>query len=87
MGEMSAKAKSLHGFGGGVLEIVAYDPSGTYRAVYTVSIGDSIYVIHAFQKKSKAGIATPRPELDLVRQRLRQLRSEVMNAAKKSPRT
>ena len=41
------------------MEIAAYDASGTYRAVYTVSIGESIYVIHAFQKKSKAGIATP----------------------------
>jgi len=66
------------------LEIVAYDPSGTYRAVSTVSIGDSIYVIHAFQKKSKAGIATPGPELDLVRQRLRRLKSEVKNATRKS---
>ena len=46
------------------MEIVAYDASGTYRAVYTVSIGESIYVIHAFQKKSKAGIATPKPEMD-----------------------
>lgn len=48
---MSAKAKPLHGLGGGVMEIAANDESGTYRAVYTVSIGDSIYVIHAFQKK------------------------------------
>ena len=84
LGEMSPKAKPLHGFGGGVMEIAAYDPSGTYRAVYTVSIGDSIFVIHAFQKKSRAGIATARSELDLVRQRLRQLRSEVRNAAKKN---
>ena len=65
------------------MEIVAQDASGTYRAVYTVSIGDSIYVIHAFQKKSKSGIATPQPEMDLVRQRLKQLRSEVKNAEKK----
>ena len=49
-----------------------------------VSIGDSIYVIHAFQKKSKAGIATPKSEMDLVRQRLQQLRNEVKNAEKKS---
>lgn len=77
MGERSAKAKPLHGFGGGVVEIVANDRSGTYRAVYTVSIGDSIYVIHAFQKKSKAGIGTPNSEMELVRQRVRHLRSEV----------
>jgi phage-related protein len=83
VGEMSVKAKPLQGLGGGVMEITAQDLSGTYRAVYTVSIGDSIYVIHAFQKKSKSGIATPQPEMDLVRQRLKQLRSEVKNAEKK----
>ena len=71
LGEMSAKAKPLHGLGGGVREIAANDESGTYRAVYTVSIGDSIYVIHAFQKKSKAGIATPKSEIELVQQRLK----------------
>ena len=80
LGEMSAKAKPLHGFGGQVMEIAAHGVSGTYRAVYTVSIGESIYVIHAFQKKSKAGIATPQPEIDLIRQRLKQLRSEVKHA-------
>ena len=83
VGEMSANAKPLHGLGGGVMEIAAQDPSGTYRAVYTVSIGESIYVIHAFQKKSKSGIATPQPEIELVRQRLKQLRSEVKNAEEK----
>src|SRR5712671_2073444 len=83
LGEISAKAKPLHGLGGGVMEIAAQDESGTYRAVYTVSIGDAIYVIHAFQKKSKAGIATPKSEIDLVRQRLKQLRSEVRNAKKR----
>ena len=83
-GEMSARVKPLHGLGGGVIEIAANDESGTYRAVYTVSIGDAIYVIHAFQKKSKAGIATPKSEIDIVRRRLKQLRSEVKNAQKKS---
>jgi phage-related protein len=62
----------------------AYDASGTYRAVYTVSIGESIYVIHAFQKKSKAGITTPKSEMELIRQRLKQLRSEVRNAEKRN---
>ena len=84
LGEMSTKAKPLHGLGGGVMEIAANDESGTYRAVYAVSIGDAIYVIHAFQKKSKAGISTPTSEIDLVRMRLKQLRSEVRNAEKKS---
>jgi phage-related protein len=82
LGERSGKAKPMHGLGAGVMEIAACGASGTYRAVYTVSIGESIYVIHAFQKKSKAGIATPKPELDVIRKRLRQLRSEVENAEK-----
>ena len=74
LGERSVKAKPLHGLGSQVMEIVAYDSSGTYR---------SIYVIHAFQKKSKAGIATPKPEMELIRQRLKQLRIEVKNAEKR----
>lgn len=84
MGETSTKAKPIHGLGGGVMEIRANDASGTFRTVYTVSLGDSIYVIHAFQKKSKTGIETPQSEINLIRQRLSQLRSEVKNAEKKS---
>ena len=84
LGETSPKAKPLYGLGSGVMEIAANEQGGTWRAVYTVSIGDSIYVVHAFQKKSKAGTATPRPEMELIRQRLKQLRSEVRNAEKKS---
>jgi len=84
LGERSPKAKPLHGLGSGVMEIAANDESGTYRAVYTVSIGDAVYVILAFQKKSKAGIATPKSEIDLTRKRLQQLRSEVKDAEKKS---
>ncbi len=64
------------------MEIVASDQSGIYRAVYTVSIGEAIYVIHFFQKKSKSGIATPKPEIEMVRQRLKMLRSEVERAEK-----
>ena len=85
LGEKSVKAKSLHGLGGPVMEIASHDASGTYRAVYTVSIGESIYVIHAFQKKSKAGIATPKSEMEVIRQRLKQLRSEVKDAEKRNP--
>lgn len=84
VGEMSPKAKPLRGLGTGVTEIVANDESGTYRVVYTVAIGDSIYVVHAFQKKSKIGISTPKSEIELVWQRLQQLRVEVKNAEKKS---
>ena len=53
-----------------MLEIVAPHEGDTYRAVYTVKFTDAIYVLHAFQKKSKSGIATPKTEIDLIRQRL-----------------
>lgn len=43
----------------------------TFRAVYTVRIGDAIHVLHAFQKKSKSGIATPRPDVELIEKRLK----------------
>ena len=59
------------------MEIVASAPSGTYRGVYTVSIGKSVYVVHAFQKKSKLVTATPWPELNIVRQRLKRLGEEL----------
>lgn len=63
--------KALKGFGGrNVLEIVAPFDGDTFRAVYTVRFGDAIYVLHAFQKKSKAGTATPQKEIELIKQRL-----------------
>ncbi len=53
-----------------MLEIVASHEGDTYRAVYTVRFHDAIYVLHAFKKKSKRGIATPQKELELIQQRL-----------------
>lgn len=85
-GETHHSAKPLHGLGSGVMEIAASDRSGTFRAVYTVSFQDSIYVLHAFQKKSKSGIATPKAEIDLVRRRLKQLKTEVRNATSETSR-
>jgi phage-related protein len=65
-------AKALKGFGGrGVLEIVDDFDGDTYRAVYTVKFAGVIYVLHAFQKKSKKGIATPQRDIDLVKARLK----------------
>ena len=70
-GEEYPSVKALKGFGGRtVLEIVAPYERDTFRAVYTVRFGDAIYVLHAFQKKSTKGIATPRKEIELVKQRL-----------------
>ncbi len=70
-GETDPAAKPLKGFGGAsVLEIVAKDEGGTWRTVYTVRYVEAVYVLHAFQKKSKRGIATPRQDLDLIKRRL-----------------
>ena len=64
-------SKPLKGFGSGVLEVVARYDSDTFRTVYTVRFETAVYVLHAFQKKARRGAATPKPELDLVRRRLR----------------
>jgi len=65
-------AKALKGFGSaGVLEVVESEAGSTFRAVYTVKIAGAVYVLHCFQKKSTSGIATPKPEMDLVRERLK----------------
>jgi phage-related protein len=70
-------AKPLKGFGdAGVLEIVDDFDGDTFRAVYTVRFAAAVYVLHAFQKKSKQGVATPKAELDLVDQRLTRARED-----------
>lgn len=72
IGGKSSNAKPLHGFGGaGVLEIVANEMGDTFRAVYTVRFATVIYVLHAFQKKSKIGIKTPAEDMKLVEQRFK----------------
>jgi phage-related protein len=71
-GQEAVNAKALKGFGGrGVLEVVEDHDGDTYRAVYTVKFATAIYVLHAFQKKSKAGIATPKHVLDVIASRLK----------------
>ena len=70
-GETDPAARPLKGFGGArVMEIVDRHETNTYRAVYTAYLGDTIYVLHAFQKKSTKGRSTPKHEIDLIRQRL-----------------
>ena len=78
MGERHpAMAKTLKGFhGGSVVEVRENSAEGTYRAVYTVRFADAVYVLHAFQKKSKHGIATPKTELALIEKRLKELIAE-----------
>jgi phage-related protein len=63
-------AKPLKGFGGArVMEIVERYRTDAYRAVYTAHFENAVYVLHVFQKKSKSGIATPKPEIELIRRR------------------
>jgi phage-related protein len=72
LGEKSPAAKPLKGFGGaGVLEVVDDHDGDTFRAVYTVRFADAVYVLHAFQKKAKSGIATPAKDLETIRTRLK----------------
>jgi phage-related protein len=72
LGETPPIAKALKGFGGaGVLELIEDDANGTYRAIYTVRYASAVYVLHAFQKKSKRGRATPQRDIELVRERLK----------------
>lgn len=71
-GDKHPSAKPLKGFGGGsVLEVVEDDDGSTYRAVYTVRFREAVYLLHAFQKKSKQGSKTPQAEMNLVEQRLK----------------
>jgi phage-related protein len=84
LGDHPAGAKPLKGFGGGVLEIRKSVGGDAYRAVYMVRFEDVLYVLHAFQKKSTKGIATPKQHLDLISQRLRQ--AEIIHRASKDAR-
>ena len=71
-GDKDEDAKVLKGFGGaGVIEVIARHDGDAFRTVYTVRFAGVVYVLHAFQKKAKRGIATPKKEIDLVRKRLR----------------
>jgi phage-related protein len=71
-GRKHEQAKPLRGFGSaGVLEVTDDWEGNTYRAVYTVRFQRAVFVLHVFQKKAKRGMATPKADLELIRQRLR----------------
>lgn len=71
LGGMPESAKPWKGCSSGVYELVEDHRGDTFRAVYTVRIGDAVHVLHAFQKKSKSGIGTPRPDVELIEKRLK----------------
>lgn len=68
-------AKPFQGHGAGVFEVVEAYSGDAYRAVYTVKLAGWVYVLHCFQKKSVTGIKTPKPDLDLIEQRLKAARA------------
>jgi phage-related protein len=75
-GGKALHALPLVGFGSAdVLEVVINDEGNAYRAVYTVKFDDAVYLLHAFQKKSKQGKATPKPDMSLIRTRLQSARN------------
>jgi phage-related protein len=73
-GRMPDIAKHLTGFGSGVMELALRYRGDAFRVVYALQIDDDIWVVHAFQKKSKSGFKTPRQEIDLIHERLRRLK-------------
>jgi phage-related protein len=70
-GDRHVSAKPLKGLGSGVLEVVSDHRGDTFRSVYTVRYVDRVFVLHAFQKKSKSGITTPKADVELIKQRLK----------------
>jgi phage-related protein len=73
-GQMADVAKPMKGLDGGVYEIALPHRGDAFRAVYAVKLGDDIWVVHAFQKKSTQGIKTPQREIDVIRERLKRLK-------------
>lgn len=79
IGRKSDQAKPIKGFGSaGILEIVENWQGSTYRAVYTVKFPAVVYVLHCFQKKSTRGTGTPKPDLEMIRKRLKAAESEAL---------
>lgn len=67
-------AKPMTGLGSGVWELAIRAKGDAYRVVYALQLAEAIWIVHAFQKKSKSGIATPKHEIDVVRERLKRLK-------------
>ena len=72
-------AKPLKGLGSGIVQIAVRYRTDAYRVVYAVEIAGALWVIHAFQKKSRIGVRTPKAEIDLIRKRLRFLKEKELS--------
>jgi phage-related protein len=75
LGGIHHSSKLFKGHGSGIYEIVSDYDTNTYRSVYTVQFKEFVYVLHAFQKKSKSGIKIPKEELEVIKARLKYLKS------------
>jgi phage-related protein len=75
-GQHPPSAKPLKGLGSGTVELIEDFDGDTYRTVYTVRFREAVYVLHAFKKKSKQGIATPKSDIDLIKRRLKDAESD-----------
>src|SRR5436305_1425681 len=85
-GDKHPDAKPLRGFGGaGVLEVVEDFQGDTYRLVYTVRLGQRVYVLHAFQKKSHRGSKTPKRDIDLIKQRYAEAERIALGLSREGP--
>lgn len=78
-GDKHESAKLFKGYGSGVYEIVSSYNSNAYRAIYVACYEDTVYVVYAFQKKSKVGIKTPKQNLAVIEDRLKRLRALLFN--------
>lgn len=76
-GGKADKAKPFKGLDGGVFELALRHQGDAFRVIYAVRLGSDIWVVHAFQKKSKTGIKTPQVEVDLIRERLKRLKERL----------
>src|SRR3546814_19841357 len=79
-GDTPEIAKPMTGLGSGIWELAIKERGDAFRVIYALQLDDDIWVIHAFQKKSKSGIATPKQAIDLVRERIKRLRSAARRA-------
>ena len=82
LGAKHPKAKPWKGEGSGIFEIVEDHRGDTFRAVYTVRFEDVVYVLHAFQKKSKTGIKTPQDDINLIAERLKRAQADYERSSK-----
>lgn len=78
-GEMPKTAKPLKGIGSGVFELIDNFDKNTYRTVVALQLGKKIYILHAFMKKSKKGITTPKKDIDLIKKRYRDAQEVAKN--------